>query len=225
MRIEEQLERLAGLDTCAVSDALDALTITGAVSGIRRRTSIQRICGRVRTIKLGEMPQGDGPKVHLGAATIVSSGEHDVIVVEQRTGIDAAGWGGVLSNAAKTRSIRGVIVEGPARDVDECDDIGFAVFSRSTTARTARGRIVQHAMDSTVTVGDVSVAAGDLVIADGSGVVFIPAAEAARVLAIAERISNKEQLMTRDVREGEPVTEIMGRSYESMLDDMETEQS
>ena len=29
----------------------------------------------------------------------------DVLVIEQRSGIDAAGWGGILSNGAKARGI------------------------------------------------------------------------------------------------------------------------
>ena len=68
-----------------------------------------------------------------------------------------------------------------------------------------------------VCIGGVTVNPGDLVIADGSGVVFIPAARAAEVIAAAERIAGREAGMAKDLLAGRPVTEVMGRDYEFML--------
>ena len=211
------VDRLAALDTCAVSDALDSLGLSGAVSGLERRSTTATIAGRVQTIKLAAgKPKGES-KSHLGAQTIVESSGIDVIVVEQRSGIEAAGWGGVLATAAHHNGIRGVIVEGPARDIDEYERIGLPVFSRSATPRTARGRIHQAATNVEIQVGDISVAPGDLVIADGTGVVFVQANVAEKVIAIAKNIASREQLMSADVAEGQPVTEVMGKDYETML--------
>jgi len=206
------------LDACAVSDALDSCGLEGAQSGLVRRSTRKRIAGLVQTVKLhAQAPEG-GSKRHLGTAAIEASDENTVIVVEQRTGIDCAGWGGVLANAAKARGVRGVIMEGPARDIDEYEEIGFPVFSRSTTPHTARGRVWEQAFGVPVQVGDASVQPGDYVIADGSGVVFVPAARVAEVLGIAERIAAKERLMTQDVLAGKPVSTVMGTNYETMLD-------
>ena len=211
------VDRLAVLDTCAVSDALDSLGVSGAASGLKRRSTNATIAGRVRTIKLAAGKPEGGSGSHLGTQTIVESSAMDVIVVEQRTGIEAAGWGGVLATAAHHKGIRGVIVEGPARDIDEYERIGLPVFSRSATPRTARGRIHQAATDVEIQVGGVAVAPGDLVIADGTGVVFVPADVAAKVILIAEKIVSREQLMSADVLAGQPVTEVMGKDYETML--------
>ena len=93
--------------------------------------------------------------------------------MEQRTGIDAACWRGNLSLGAKLRQVAGVIVDGPARDIDEAREYDFPVFARTATSRTARGRIVEAATNAAITVGDVTVHPGDFVVADGSGVVFI----------------------------------------------------
>jgi regulator of RNase E activity RraA len=68
-----------------------------------------------------------------------------------------------------------------------------------------------------VLVGDAEVCAGDYVIADGSGVCFIPADRAGEIIAIAEKIAEKERLMTADVLAGKPVSEVMGTNYEDML--------
>lgn len=214
----ELIARLQALDACAVSDALDSCKLKGAQSGLVRRSTRKRIAGTVQTVKLHAMEPAGGSKRHLGTAAIEAADDLTVIVVEQRTGIDCAGWGGVLANAAKVKGVRGVIMEGPARDIDEYEEIDFPVFSRSTTPRTARGRVWEEAFGVPVQVGDVIVQPGDYVIADGSGVAFIPAARIEEVLEVAERIVAKERLMTKDVLAGKPVSQVMGTNYETMLD-------
>ena len=141
----------------------------------------------------------------------------DVIVVEQRTGSPAACWGGVLSEAAHHKHIRGVIVDGPVRDIDEINETGLPVFSRAVSALSARGRIHEAAVNVPVQVGDVAVEPGDLVIADGSGVAFIPAAIAPDVIAKAEEIAARERDMVAMVHENRPVSEIMDKKYETLL--------
>jgi 4-hydroxy-4-methyl-2-oxoglutarate aldolase len=88
------------------------------------------------------------------------------------------------------------------------------------TARTARGRVHEVATDAPIEVGGVRVAPGDVVVADGSGIAFIPAARVADVLAMAERIAAKERLMTEAIRSGQPVSLVMGADYETMLEGM-----
>lgn len=213
--------RLEKLDACAVSDALDALQLGGAHSGIPRRSTNKRIAGVVQTVRLTEKAPEGGSKRHLGTAAIEASDDKTVIVVEQRTGIDCAGWGGVLANAAKVKGVRGVIMEGPARDVDEYEEIGFPVFSRYTTPHTARGRVWEESFGEAIMVGEehtTAVHAGDLVIADASGVVFLPAGRAEEIIAMAEKVAEKERLMTADVLAGKPVSEVMGTNYETMLE-------
>jgi 4-hydroxy-4-methyl-2-oxoglutarate aldolase len=215
--MDDVLIRLARLDSCAVSDALDTLGLAGAVTGIHRMSTDRRISGRVSTVKLD---RDDGRPVagrHLGTAAIDAAGAGHVIVVEQRTGIDAAAWGGTLSLAAGLRGVAGVIVEGPTRDVDEARLHNFPVFARARTARTARGRIVEVGTNVTITVGDVPVSPGDFVVADASAVVFVAAGEIERVLGAAESIAARERAMADSLRAGTPVTQVMGKSYETML--------
>ncbi len=215
--MSERVARLEALDACAVSDAMDALGIAGTVDGLPRRSTRKRIAGRVQTLKLCDTPPQGGSRQHLGARSIGAASTTDIIVVEQRTGIACASWGGVLANAALRKGVRGVIAEGPVRDVDEYEEIGFPVFSRSTTATTARGRIYEESFNEAIRVGGIDVRPGDFVVADGSGVVFVPEAAADEIIAKAEYIVAKERLMTRAVLAGKPVTEVMGTDYETML--------
>jgi 4-hydroxy-4-methyl-2-oxoglutarate aldolase len=212
----EFVARLGALDSCAVSDALDKLGLKGSVTGIHRFTTKQRIAGRILTVKL-DRAEGRSNTRHLCTTAIDAATPGDIIVIEQRTGLDAASWGGNLAIGAKMRKVAGVIVEGPARDIDDCRKIDFPVFARSHTSRTARGRIVEVATNEPIIVGDVEVNPGDYVVADGSGVVFIAAADIARVLDAAEAIVAREEAMAQALREGVPISQVMGASYESML--------
>lgn len=217
--MDDVLTRLARLDACAVSDALDKLGLAGAATGIHRMSTDRRISGRVVTVKLERNDDAGRPAAsrHLGTTAIEASQPGDVIVVEQRTGIDAAGWGGVLSLGASLKGIAGVIIDGPTRDVDEARAHGFAVFARDHTARTARGRIVETGTNVPVTVGEIPVVPGDFVVADGSAVVFVRAQDIERVLDAAEAIAARETAMADSLRAGTPITQVMGKNYETML--------
>jgi regulator of RNase E activity RraA len=211
------VSRLGNLDSCAVSDALDKLGLPGAVSGIHPFSTERRIAGRLLTVKLDRAEGRAATLRHLCTAAIEAAALGDVIVVEQRTGIDAASWGGNLSLGAKQRGVAGVVIDGPARDIDESRQLDFPVFARTHTARTARGRIVEVATNEPVTIGDVTVLPGDYVIADGSAVVFVPAAEIRRVLEAAESIVERERAMAEALLAGQPISQVMGASYEKLL--------
>jgi regulator of RNase E activity RraA len=215
--MDELTTRLSRLDSCAVSDALDKLGLSGVVTGIQRLATDRRISGRVITVKLARDEGRPPASRHLGTTAIEAAQAGDVIVLEQRSGIDAACWGGNLSLAAQLRGISGVIIDGPARDTDEARGYDFPVFARTATSRTARGRIVETGTNVPVTVGDVPVSPGDYVVADGSAVVFVPAADVERVLDAAEIIVDRERQMVAALRDGQAVSQVMGRSYETLL--------
>ena len=102
--------------------------------------------------------------------------------------------------------------------MDDNRDVGFPVFARAATPLTARGRVVEDSMGEPIRVADLVVSPGDYVIADWSGVVFIGAARAEEVIAIAETLAAREAAMAEAVRSGRSVVEVMGASYESMLE-------
>lgn len=213
-------DRLLAIDTPTLSDALDSLALPGAVIGIGALTVKRRIAGTVRTVKLGA-PMPDLPKRHLGAGAIMAAAPGDVIVVEHRGRTDVSGWGGLLSRGALAQDVAGVIVDGAVRDVDEAAEIGFPVYARAAVPVTARGRVAEHAFDTAVTIAGIAVAPGDWVLADASGVVFVAAARIDEVLAAAERIFAREQLMAADIAGGKPIGEVMGADYEDMLKGVE----
>jgi regulator of RNase E activity RraA len=215
--MDDLVTRLGRLDSCAVSDALDKLELPSCVTGIQRFSTDRRIAGRVLTVTLALAGGRPSSPRHLCTAAIEAAEPGDIIVVEQRTGIDAASWGGNLSIGAQVRGVAGVIVEGPVRDIDESRRLDFPVFARTHTARTARGRIVEVATHEPITVGEVPVSPGDYVVADGSGVAFIPQSQIERVLETAETIVQREEAMAAAIRKGTPISQVMGVNYERML--------
>lgn len=225
----DPVQRLRRLDACAVSDALDKLQMHGAVGGLRQLASERRIAGRVTTVKLATAAEvqaasthtGSAPR-HLCATAIEASGPDSVIVVEQRTGMEAGSWGGLLTLGARLRQVAGVISEGLVRDIDEARQYDFPVFARGLTARTARGRIAELGTHVDITVGDIRVRDGDYVIADNSGVIFIAAERINGVLDVAEQIVAREAAMAKALLGGQAITHVMGASYEHMLNHQET---
>lgn len=219
---DHNVQRLRRLDACAVSDALDKLQLPGVVTGLTQRSGGGRIAGRAVTMKVGPGQPPPGPAKHLGCTAIEQSGSDNVIVVEQRSGLEAGCWGGLLTLGAQVRGVAGVVADGPLRDVDEAMAHEFPVFSRSLTSRTARGRVVELGVQVPVTIGaaqggEVTVQPGDYVLADRSAVIFIAAAYIQRVLDAAETIVAKEAAMAKAILAGTPIGEVMGGNYEHML--------
>jgi 4-hydroxy-4-methyl-2-oxoglutarate aldolase len=217
------LARLAALDSCACSDAMDQLGLVGVARGLRALTVARRVTGPVVTVALG--PVGAAATAgsagaaarHLGTAAIEAAQPGDVIVVAARGRVDAAGWGGVLSLAATMRGVAGVIVDGACRDVDESATLDLPVYALAAVPATARGRQAEVGWNTTVDIAGVAVAPGDLVVADGSGVVFVSAGRAADVVTAAERIAAREAVLASRLRAGEPASAVLSADYEEML--------
>jgi 4-hydroxy-4-methyl-2-oxoglutarate aldolase len=156
--------------------------------------------------------------VHLGTPAIEAAKASDIIVVDNGGRPDVSAWGGLLSLASKQKGLSGVVIDGACRDVDESRDVGFPVYARAVVPVTARGRIMQDSINQEIQCGGVQVHPGDLVIADGSGVVIIPSSRAQEVVSEAEKIAAHEAKMAEAVRSGRSVVEVMETlGYEAML--------
>jgi regulator of RNase E activity RraA len=210
--------RLAALDSCIVSDTLDRLALPGTAQGVHPVWACPRVTGRVVTVQLVEWDEaGSGSAPHLGARAIELAEPGDVILVANEGRLEMAVWGGLLALAASRRGLGGTIVDGACRDVEESAELGYPVFARTTVPTSARGRVMELATNVGVRVGNVVVEPGDLVVADGSGVVFVSAARAGEVLDVAEELLAREQGIAERLRAGGAPTEVMGKHYEQML--------
>ncbi|EKN66982.1 hypothetical protein BABA_13877 [Neobacillus bataviensis LMG 21833] len=213
---ETLINRLADLDSCAVSDALDQLHLKGVAIGLQNVSHSKRIVGKAVTVQLG-LADGTLSKRHLCTEAVDASGAGDVIVIAHENRKNIAGWGGILSQGAVMNGIEGVIIDGACRDVDESRELKLPIYAKAAIPITARGRIVQKYWNEPITVCGIHVEPGDYVIADASGVVFIPKSIADRVIQLAENIVRKEKIMAELVQQGYKMVEVMGASYEEIL--------
>jgi len=174
--------------------------------------------------------EGGGPGIDLSAtrsiadllavvgAAAAEAKPGDVIVIDNGGRPDTSCWGGLLALAAKTKGISGVIIDGACRDVDESRDVGFPVFARGAVPMTARGRVMQESYNQEIEFAGVQVHSGDLVIADGSGVVIIPRSKEEEVVREAEAVAATEARMAEGIRQGMSVLEVLEKlGYEQML--------
>ena len=208
MDITASLDRLARLDTTVVSDALDKLGLPAGVGHLRPQWGSPRLYGIARTVELESDP-GDEPGPHIMTEVIADAAPGDVVVVANGGRTDVSCWGGLLSLGSVRRGLSGVIADGACRDIAEACSYGFPIFARGVAPRTARRRLRQKQIGGVVTIAGVKVAEGDLIIADDSGVTFIPQGSAAEVLDEAERIAARESAIAADIRGGAAMTTAM----------------
>jgi regulator of RNase E activity RraA len=210
-------KRFERLSTTNLSDALDKVGIKGAVIGIRPLFGIPKVIGRAVTIKI--MAAGTiKSKKHLGIDAIAAAGVGDVIAIDNRGDTHNNCWGEILSCAAKKKGVSGVFIDGAARDIDVCQEIGFRIFARGVVPITARGRIMQEDFNCLIRLGDVQVRPGDVLVGDINGIVVIPVEKVEEVLSEAERIFEKEELMKADILAGMDILEVDSKyNYEQML--------
>jgi 4-hydroxy-4-methyl-2-oxoglutarate aldolase len=124
-----------------------------------------------------------------------------VLVYVLEDGLETAGIGNLMSTAAKVRGLAGAVIDGGARDIDEIEEIGFPVFSRSVTPATSVGRYVSVAKQVPVTCAGVLVRPGDYVVGDWTGVVVVPAEKAAQVVELIRQYDEKETKMVPIIKD------------------------
>lgn len=211
--MNDLLERLGRLDTCVISDALDHLGVSGATTGIRPMWGMPKVVGWARTVEVVDAAaSGRVTGRHIATETVASAGPGDVIVIANQGRTNVSCWGDILTAAAQQRGVLGVVIDGACRDVDAIAEAGFPVYARAGVPVTARGRIVERASDGPVSFGGVTVHSRDMVVADASGVVFVPADRAEQILSAAERLASRQEAMLAAVRSGRSVVEVMADS-------------
>lgn len=205
----------AKLGTCAVSDAADQLGLPAALLGLRPVGAHRPFAGRAVTVHLG---RADGRRTtrHLCTAAVDAAAPGDVIVIANDGRVDAAAWGGLLSLGATVRGVVGIVIDGACRDIDEAIELELPVYARAAVTRTARGRVIELSWGESVVVCGTRVGMGDLIVADRSGVVAVPAAETGRVLAAAVDLAGRESRIGASIRAGMALSEAMGAAYEEL---------
>lgn len=120
-------------------------------------------------------------------------------------------FGELTANAAKSRGCVGAVVDGNLRDIEGMRDIGFQVFYRSLSPLNGIGRWEMVAEQVPVTIGDVRIHPGDIVLAEFEAILVIPRKDAERVLLKAEEIVAAEGKVRAEAASGIPPSESLDR--------------
>ncbi|MFN8896863.1 MAG: RraA family protein, partial [Pseudomonadota bacterium] len=151
-----------------------------------------RICGPAATVLEAATDEFVPPQHALDLIDEAPRGS--VIVISIAGGEpDVAVWGGLMTAGAVANGHAGAVLDGGVRDLVEIRrDYGFPVYARDVSPGTTLGRFKTVASQVPVRVGGVVVHPGDIVVGDVDGVVVVPRAKAAEVLAMAQDIDARE---------------------------------
>jgi 4-hydroxy-4-methyl-2-oxoglutarate aldolase len=187
------IEGFRRVATASVADAVDSICGSRGYleSEISPRTSERRIAGPAVTVL--EAPTKEFvPPTH--ALELIDSAEAgSVMVIAVGGDCEVAVWGGLMTAGAIANGLEAAVLDGAVRDVTEIRrDFGFPVFARSASPGTTLGRYKTVNSMIPVTIGDVTINPGDIVVGDIDGVVIVPKDRAEEVLAAAREIDARE---------------------------------
>jgi regulator of RNase E activity RraA len=134
-----------------------------------------------------------------------------VLVYTIEDGLDTAGIGNLMATTAKVRGLAGVVIDGGARDVDEIEQIGLPVWSRSVTPATSVGRYVSVNKNQPVMCGGLLVRAGDWIVADVTGVAVIPKEKLGEVVENLRKYDDKETKMVPIIKQTKSMLKALER--------------
>jgi 4-hydroxy-4-methyl-2-oxoglutarate aldolase len=169
-----------------------------------------KVVGRAATmlaIEVSELPP-EPYKLLMDLLDGLRPGEVVVGAVQGHAGSRAAMWGELLSTHSRAKGARGVVLDALSRDSWGIVDMKFPVFATGLSPADSKGRLEVVAIRSTMPIGGVSVANGDLVVADDDGCVVVPAAIEDEIVASAlEKVSGEDKM--RDIlRKGANIREV-----------------
>ncbi len=202
--------RAAGVATSTLANALDDAGFHGHVlSTIKAVSSGMRFAGPAMTVREITAEYGTFTSADFRIGAIIDAAQAGDVVVIDMGGATCSTWGGMASLAAKEKGVGGLLVDGGVRDLEEMIEIGFAVFARHLVPTTGRTRLKVEAINEPVLVDGVIVEPGDLIVADGTGVVCLPRAEAAHLVSRAEEMQGDDEAAAAEIRNGLSFSDAM----------------
>jgi 4-hydroxy-4-methyl-2-oxoglutarate aldolase len=144
-----------------------------------------------------------------GYRALQLAGAGQVLVIATAGQATTPMFGEMVSLAAREKGLAGVVVDGPVRDSDALTKTQFPVWCRGRYA----GRLLKRGpgeVNVPVVCGGVLIEPGDVIVADGDGVLRIPLADAPRVLSGAQARARREDGVRAAIAAGANMYEVVG---------------
>lgn len=196
---EDLFEAFNRVSTCNISDAFHK---QGVMFGILPQSLAhrQKMVGRALTV---QTTNGDWAKP---VEAIDRAKEGDVIVVDVG-GAPVAVWGELASHSAMVMGVKGIVIDGAVRDIDDIRDLGFPAFSR-TVAPCAGEPKGYGGIGIEITVGGQRVRTGDWIVGDENGIVVIPKESAVEVANRALDVHERENRTREEIERGSTLSKV-----------------
>jgi len=201
-----------------LSDIMDELGITGVIAGSVLRPTMPGTCIVGPALTVRNMVQREhayeAARRHVNkmaefeAHNLALPG--DIVVIEGVPGI--SNMGGISAQTGKRQGEAGAIVFGGVRDVAHSRSVNYPVWSTEVTPVTGKWRIETVEINGEIEVAGVRVAPGDIVLADDTGVCFIPRTRAGEVLELARRKALAEEAKCAAIDAGTAVPDLPGNA-------------
>lgn len=163
-----------------------------------------RVAGTAVTLRI---PGADSTLLH-HLMGMVRPG--DFLVIDRCGDRHHACWGGVITNAAKLGGVVGAVIDGPATDFNEVRRVGMPLWCRGPSPITTKLLGLEGMLNGPVSVGGVTVEAGDAVLADESGVLFLKPWQIEEVADRAIEMQEREIGLLARLEKGERLPDISG---------------
>ncbi len=203
------IERFKKLDTTSVSDACDKAGLPACgLLHIRPVVPGTTLCGQAFTVHY--VPCGATSGTVGDFLDDVEPGE--VVVIDNAGRDYCTVWGDIMAIAAQVKGIAGTLIDGVCRDIPAIAKIRYPIFSKGCYMVTGKDRVYVDAVNVPVSVSGVQICPGDIIMADDTGAICVPAGKAVEVLEIAEAIAATEIQIEEMVRSGIPLKEARKRT-------------
>lgn len=198
--------------TAAIADVFDALNLQPPVLDTALAPivcSAVRFAGPAYTVEgRSERWRGGGDRAKLAAIDAMPAG-----VVPVWAGADIRGvccFGDLLAEAMKAHGVAGVVVDGGIRDVSFLRTLDLPLLARYRTPAQAIGRwrVTGHQVPVRVRGAveeEILVHPGDTVVADDDGVIVVPQAMLAQIVARLGTLTREEARARAEIRQGLPL--------------------
>jgi 4-hydroxy-4-methyl-2-oxoglutarate aldolase len=197
--MRELTERLARCYTGAVHDVLrmmghDNIVLPPEIKAIAPGT---RLAGPVWTVSGHIDRTRTRDETLLAWCTMLSKAPSGHVIVCQPNNHEIALMGELSAQTLEARGVLGYVVDGGSRDTELVLALGFPVFCSFLTPADVVERWIPDSFGEPVTIGTVTIAAGDYLLGDRDGVVVIPQSIAQEVVTRTEEVVATESDMRR----------------------------
>ncbi|MCP4625608.1 MAG: RraA family protein [bacterium] len=161
-----------------------------------------KIVGPALTVKT---PGADSTVVHK-VMELAKPG--DVLVIDRCGDREHACWGGMVTLSAHLQELAGGIIDGPATDVDEIEELEFPLYCRGLSAMTTKLLGLGGEINTVIQCGGVPVEPGDLIVADRNGILVLKPNEAREIADKALAMQETEKSLAEELRKGKSLSSL-----------------